>query len=221
MAGHGFKLRRNSDHEQYGDQTNLSVSVTPMSGIPPSRVKPAIKFPLIPFGVLVAAVVALAMWPYRLIASPTSTLRIVDDSKQPVAGIRVVRSWDTSEKEKGEEEAMSDAKGEVSFERVTFRMSMLRHVSKPLLIFVPSSCASGWEVYSHSVFRIHCPDDYTLKLNGGTWKTEGEIYETKDGVRILTAAYNRRYRHVSWLELDISGRRKDFDYTLTVHRENK
>ena len=186
-----------------------------------ARMKASIKFPLITLGVLVAVTAILAMWPYRLAASPNSKLRIVDAMKQPLAGVRVVRSWDTSEEKKGETEASTDARGEVAFERVTFRMSMLRRVSKPLLIFVPSSCGPGWEVYSHSTFRIYCPDDCTLKPAGGAWKTDGEIYETADGIRILTSAYNRRYRHGSWVELELLGQRKDFDYTLTVHRENK
>ena len=110
-----------------------------------ARMKASIKFPLITLGVLVAVTAILAMWPYRLAASPNSKLRIVDAMKQPLAGVRVVRSWDTSEEKKGETEASTDARGEVAFERVTFRMSMLRRVSKPLLIFVPSSCGPGWK----------------------------------------------------------------------------
>ena len=87
---------------------------------------------------IAAVVPVLAIWPYTLVASPNSKLRVVDDSKQPLTGVRVVRLWDTSEGQKGEEEAITDDRGEVSFKRVAVGMSMLKRLTKPLLVFVPA-----------------------------------------------------------------------------------
>ena len=73
---------------------------------------------------VVTTIVVLALWPYQLVASPHSTLRVVDGKKQPVSGLRIIRAWDTSEGQKGQEEARTDTKGEVSFKRVAVSMKL-------------------------------------------------------------------------------------------------
>jgi hypothetical protein len=171
--------------------------------------------------VIVTAIVILALWPCRLVASPHSTLRVVDGKKQPVSGLRVIRAWDTSEGQKGQEEAITDTKGEVSFKKVVVSMSVLKRLTKPLLIFVPASCGLGWDIYGHSEFHIYRPDGYTLKFDNTTWRREAEVYQNRDGVCIRDPDVIKQYRPENYVELYFFNKRQDFDYTLTLSRNDK
>ncbi len=169
---------------------------------------------------IAAVILVLAVWPYQLVASPKANLCIVDDGKQPLAGLRVVRFWDTSEGQKGQEVGVTDSKGEVSFKRVAASMSLLKRLTKPLLIFVPASCGPGWEVYGHSEFHIYWPDGYTLKFDDAAWKRVSEVYQNRDGVCIRDPAIVRQFRHENYVELYFFNKREDFHYTLTVYRKD-
>jgi hypothetical protein len=175
-------------------------------------VKAIIKYALVG---LVAIVAVLAIWPYRLIASPNSKIRVVDDSGRPLTGVRVVREWRTSEEHHGQDEAATDASGVVSFQQMAVHMSLLKRITKPLLVFVPASCGPGWEVYGHSEFRIYWPTGYALRLDGGKWKREYEVWKSADGVCIRDPAVIQQYRHESYVELYFFNKRQDFEYTLT------
>jgi hypothetical protein len=74
---------------------------------------------------LFLVVVILAFWPYRLIVSPHSRIRIVDDSGRPLTGVLVVRDWRSSENHQGQDESTTDASGVVSFPREVGYMSLL------------------------------------------------------------------------------------------------
>ncbi len=183
---------------------------------------------LIALAVFAGMILVLAVWPYKLIATPNSKIRIVDDSKQPLVGVRIVRSWDTSEDQKGDEEAVTDSNGEVSFKQVAFSMSLLKRLTKPLLIFVPTSCGLGWEVYGSSEFRIYWPDGYKLRFDDGTWKKVYSVYQNKDGVYMRDPERpipHFRHKHSpkeeSYVNFYFSKKRKDFNYTLTIYREDK
>ena len=52
--------------------------------------------------VLSFAISLLAVCPYKIVASPNSKFHIVDEARRPLAGLRVVRQWDTSEDPEGE-----------------------------------------------------------------------------------------------------------------------
>jgi hypothetical protein len=181
-------------------------------------VKATIKYALIGF---VAVLVVLAIWPYRLVASPNSKIRLVDDSDRPLTGVRVVREWRTSEEQRGRTEAVTDSSGAVSFPEQAVHMSLLKRITKPLLIFVPASCGPGWEVYGHSEFRIYWPSGYTLRFDAGKWKRASEVWKNRDGVCIRDPALILQYQHESYVELYFFNKRQDFDYTLTVYREQK
>ena len=166
---------------------------------------------------VVTAIAVLALWPYQLVASPHSTLRVVDDKKQPVSGLRVIRAWDTSEGQKGQEEASTDTKGEVSFKRVAVSMSLLKRLTKPLLIFVPASCGPGWEIYGHSEFHIYWPDGYTLKFDNTARQREAEVYQNRDGVCIRDPDIIKQSRRENYVELYFFNKPQDFDYTLIIY----
>jgi hypothetical protein len=183
--------------------------------------KASLKYSLIALSCGCVCIAILAFWPYQLVASPNSKLRVVDDSGHPLIGVRVVRGWSTSEEQHGENEAITDTSGVVSFQREAFSMSLLKRLTKPLLIFVPASCGPGWEVYGHSEFRIYWPDGYTLKFDDGSWKRVNEVWEGHDGICIRDPDVIRQYRHESYVELYFFTMRHDFDYTLTVYREHK
>jgi hypothetical protein len=184
-------------------------------------VKAPLKYSLIALGGLFACIVALALWPYQLVASPNSKIRVLDDSGRPLTGVRVVREWSTSEQHRGKDEAITDARGAVSFKREAFSMSLLKRITKPLLIFVPATCGPGWEVYGHSEFRIYWPDGYALRFDDGSWKRVAEVWKGRDGICIRDPAVIRQYRHESYVELYFFTMRHDFDYTLTVYPEHK
>ena len=173
---------------------------------------------------IIAAVLVLAIWPYTLVASPYSKLRIVDDSDRPLTGVVVVRMWNTSEGQGGEAEAMTDGRGEVTFKRVAVRLSMLKRLTKPLLAYVPAPCGLNWEIYGYSEFRIHWPNGYTLMFDGTTWERKYEVYENRDGVCVRDPEVVKQFRHQSYVELyffNELNQRRNFDYTLTVYREGR
>ena len=142
----------------------------------------------------------LALWPYQLVASPRSTVRVVNDRRQPVSGLRVVRSWNTSEGQKGQEEATTGSEGGVSFEKVAVSMNLLKRLTKPLLIFVPASCGPGWEVYGHSEFDIYWPDGYTLKFDKTAWERKGEVCQNRDGICIRDPDIIKQGRHDNYVD---------------------
>jgi len=149
----------------------------------------------------VAIVAIPAVWPCRLIASPDSKIRIVDDSGRPLSGVRVVREWRTSEEQHGQGAAVTDSSGAVSFPQQAVHISLLKRVTKPLLIFVPASCGPGWEIYGHSQFRIYWPSGYTLRFDRDKWKREGEVWKNADAVCIRDPAVTQQYQHESYVEL--------------------
>jgi hypothetical protein len=183
--------------------------------------KAQLKYPLIG---LVAVVAVFVIWPYWLIASPPSRIRIVDDSGRPLTGVRVVRKWRTSEEHQGQDETITDATGAVSFPQEVVYMSSLKRITKPLLRFVPAICGPGWEVYGLSEFRIYWPEGCTLKFDDDKWKRVSEVWESGDGVCIRDPAVIRQYQNENYAELyffSFSNKRHDFDYTLTVYRNAK
>src|SRR5580698_7980112 len=111
-----------------------------------------------------------------LVASPNAKLRIVADSGKPLGGLRVIRKWDTSEGQKGQDEAVTDRNGEVRFDRKAFTISLFKRLTKPLSVFVPASCGPGWEIYGHAEFDIYWPGGYRLKFDGATWKRVEATY---------------------------------------------
>lgn len=169
----------------------------------------------------VAVILVLALCPYELVATPNSMLRIVDGRKQPLGGLRVSRAWNTSEGQKGQEETSTDSKGEVSFKQVAFSMSLLKRLTKPLLIFVPASCGPGWEVYGHSEFHIYLPDGYRLKFDPTIWKRVNEVYQNRDGVCIGDPETVSQSSQEHFVTLYFFNKRKDFDYTLTIYGKDK
>jgi len=100
-------------------------------------------------------------------------------------------------------------------------MSMLKRVTKPLLIFVPASCGPGWEVYGLSEFRIYWPSGYALRFDKDKWKRELDVWENRDNVCIRDPAVIQQYQHESYVDLYFFNKPHGFEYTLTIYREQK
>ena len=173
---------------------------------------------MIVLAVVLSLLVALFCWPFRLVASPGSILRVVDDSGNPLVGLRVTRQWDTSEAQKGEDQATTDIKGEVRFGRVEFRMSQLKRIAKPLLMFVPSACGPGWEVYGHAEFDIYWPEGYALKFDPAEWKKVYAAYENHDGIHIYDPLQSS---DKTYMGLYVFNKREDFEYTVTLFERDR
>ncbi len=169
-------------------------------------------------GALLLLAAALAVLPYKLIASPVSTIRVVDDNAKPLAGIRISREWETSEGQKSEEHNFTDSNGQVTFERVEFRMSWLKRIAKPLLIFEPSSCGSGWEVYGHAKFQIGRPEGYTFKFDTTGWTKFEATYENRDGIHVYYPVQNSDANIVEFYTFN---KRDDYFFTITFSKESK
>jgi hypothetical protein len=181
----------------------------------PRNMKAPLKYCLITLMAIIILFVGLAFWPYKLVASPSSTLRVLDESGKPLVGVQVTRQWDTSEGQKGEDKSVTDHNGQVNFKGVEFRMSWLKRIAKPLLIFVPASCGPGWEVYGHAEFDIYSPQDYTIKFDDAVWKKVNATYVNHDGIHI----YDPTQSNKSYIGLYVFNKREDFNYTLTLFRQ--
>jgi len=179
--------------------------------------KSSVKCWLIAFFAFITMIVTLAVWPYKLTASPDSTLRIIDGNGKPLIGMRVTRQWDTSEGEKGEDQNVTDNNGQGNFKRVEFQMNRLKRIAKPLLIFMPVSCGPGWEVYGHAEFDIYCTQDYTVKFDAAAWNKVNATYENRDGIHIYDPTLNADKSHIG---LYVFNKKEDFSYTLTLYRED-
>jgi hypothetical protein len=166
---------------------------------------------------LVVVVGVLYVWPYRLIGSPKSTLRVRDDGGHPLAGLRVTRSWRTSEGHQGQDEATTDPSGSVSFQRQAVHMSLLKRITKPLLIFVPAMCGPSWEVYGMSEFDIYWPSGYTLRFDDKKWKRENEVWKDNEDVCVRDPAPIQQNQRENYVELYFFNKSKDFDYTVTLY----
>jgi hypothetical protein len=163
---------------------------------------------------LISLVAALSRWPFQLVASPVAVLRIVDGDGRPLAGIRIIRKWDTSEGQKGEDQITTDKQGKARFERIEFRLSQMKRVAKPLLVLVPSSCGPDWEVYGHAEFDIFWPVGYHLSFGSAEWKKVAATFENRDGIHIYDPSQASQTNYVG---LYIFNKRDDFDYTLTLY----
>jgi hypothetical protein len=169
---------------------------------------------LITMGVLC---VVLAIWPYRLVASPGSTLRIVDENGRPFVGLKVIRQWETSENQKGEDKNVTDDNGQVHFERIGFHISWLKRITKPLLVLVPAPCGLDWEIYGEAKFDIYWPQDYTVRFDDKEWEKIYATYENHDGIHIYDPV---QATDKSYVELYVFNKREDFTYTLTLYQQN-
>jgi hypothetical protein len=175
----------------------------------------SIKYCLLTIGMAGCLMAALAFLPYTLVASPSATLKVVDENGKPLEGIRVTRQWDTSENQKGADQSITDSSGQVSFTRVEYRMTWLKRVTKPLLIFVPASCGPGWEVYGHSEFNVYWPQYCTLKFNKADWEKVHATYENREGIHIYDPDQSSQTNYV---KLYTFNKRDDFAYTLKLYR---
>jgi len=167
------------------------------------------------FVVLTALIIlttALAILPYRLVASPKSTIRIVDEKARPLAGVRISREWETSEGQKSEDHNVTDNDGQVTFERVEFRMSRLKVIAKTLLILVPASCGPSWEVYGSAKFQISRPEGYTFKFDNTGWKKNYATYGNRDGINVYDPLQDSDTNSVEFYTFN---KRDDYSFTIT------
>ncbi len=180
--------------------------------------KTATKYFLLAVGAVTVVLVGLAIWPSELVASPRTTLRIIDQDAKPLVGVRVTRHWDTSERQKGEDQQVTDNSGQVAFARVAFAISHLQRITRPLLIFVPVSCGPGWEIYGHAEFDIYWPDGYTLKFDDGAWRKANATYENDDGIHIYDPL---QAPDKSYVGLYTWNKKSDFAYTLMLYKSGQ
>jgi hypothetical protein len=178
----------------------------------------ALKF--VPIGV-VAVLLTLEAIPYYLIASPKSTIKIVDESDRPIPGMRIVRSWKTSEHQEGRNGADTDGDGTVNFPEEAFPMSRLTCVTKSLLTFIPANCSPFSEVYAESDYRVYCPVGYSLRLDSTNWTQAHELWTSRDGTNIREQSVVEKYQHERCVELFFSNKRRAFTCTLKFCKEKR
>jgi hypothetical protein len=164
---------------------------------------------------IVLVLLLLATLQCRLVASPHSTIRIVDEKGKPLIGVRVVRRWDTSEDQKGESEAVTGQQGEANFERIELSMSWLKRITKPLLIALPASCGVGWQIYGHTEFDVYRPVGYGLKFDQALWTKVNSIYRNQDGICIYDPA---QLMQTNYYGIYFFNKATNFDYTLTMYK---
>ncbi len=119
---------------------------------------------------------ALAMrqpdyWNYE--ASPGYTLRIIDDAKQPLAGVRVVHAWGLDINNNGGDEAKTDSNGWVALKPVNVDIAVSTRVKMLHLLHIhvqPSVRGLGWENYTTSRLSIFLPEGYAVDVDNGDWR---------------------------------------------------
>jgi len=157
-----------------------------------------------------------------LVGSPDSKLRVVDEASKPLAGLKVVREWQTSEEKKGTAEAITDKNGEVSFPRVETSISLFKRLTKPLLVFVPASCGPSWEIYGMSTYRIYTPGRFTLKFDSKIWKRDSGVWKRSDGLCIRDPDEMKKYHpNENYQEFYFFNITSSFDFTLMLFKEKE
>jgi len=164
---------------------------------------------------------ACALWPYRFVASPESSIHVVDEIGRSMTGIRIVRQWNASGDQRGEEEASTDAAGTAYFRKKMASVSLLKRVTAPLLKYLPAICAPGEEIYGYSEFHIYRPAGYELRFNENLWQKIDEVYQNTNGVCIRDPALAQKYHHENEIQFYISTMKDSFDYTLKLYRTQK
>jgi len=133
--------------------------------------------------------------------------------------VRVVREWKTSEGEKGESESLTDKNGDVVFPLVKTKISLIKRVTKPLLVFVPSSCGPSWEIYGMSTFRVYSSPNYTPQFDDKVWRRNMEVWERKDGLCFRDPEGVRKaFPDESFQEFYFFNIKGDFDFTLKLYK---
>ena len=179
--------------------------------------------PLLWFFLFLTGVIALQFWPFQLVASPDSRLRLVDERGNPLVGVKITREWSTSEEQKGENVGVTDSDGQVRFARVAFPMSRLKLLTKMLLVLVPASCGPGWEVYGLSEFHIFWPPGHAVHFDDGSWHRTYEVYENRDkfyiGLPEVRWDGSELPKEDNYVRLFFFNKPNGFDYTLTLFRK--
>lgn len=179
--------------------------------------KRILKPALLSLALLILLLTALALCPFYLVASPEARLRLVDEIGQPLAGMTAVRTWKTTEGPNGEDKTLTDANGVATFGKETVRMSLLKRITKPLLVFFPAMCGPGWEVYGETEFRLHWPEGYAPRSSTQAWINEVTARERRERVYIRdlsSPAMNKE----NCVQISLFNKKEPFDYTLTVYR---
>jgi hypothetical protein len=140
-----------------------------------------------------AVLVVAFNWQTDYQLSPRYALRIIDEAKQLLRGVRVVHEWGLSVMENGENTACTDTNGMVTFDPVTVRMSLLHRLQIKL---VPSAKGLGWENFSSARCRIYLPEGFTVNWANGQWKPAfgagSMVYTNLSGIFVRNIDRSRR-----------------------------
>ena len=156
-------------------------------------------------------------WPYELVATPTSTIRVIDEHQLPISGLRVIREWETSEKSKGHDEAQTDVDGRVNFPRVGIRMNLIKRMTKPVLMFLPAACGPSAEINRLSRFELFLRPEIRLHFDEGGWQRLRDSFQNGDGICIRDRREPGMDPNFARIELSFFNRARPFDFTLTVY----
>ena len=112
-------------------------------------------------------------------ASPRYTLRIVDNARQPLPGVRVVHLWGLDIYNHGENEANTDSNGVVAFEPVNVEIPVGAWVKMLRVLHInvrPSVRGLGWENYTTSRLSIFLPEGYAFDPGYAAWSKMPPAY---------------------------------------------
>lgn len=167
---------------------------------------------------------------YEAIISPKCTLHILDQDGKPIAGLHVVREWNDSGDQKGQDTATTDKDGMVVYEKVAVQRSVIRRVFKPFLIFVPASCGPNWETYSSTQITVAVSTSdgsYRLKPAPAGFKPGESFFSDNDGTRIICSQPEQyTQRHLgpefgrNFITISFTNRKKNRDFDLTLNVSN-
>jgi hypothetical protein len=163
---------------------------------------------------VVMAVGILLTWPYKFVASPNCILRVVNDRNEPLSGVRVIRTWQTTDERQGTESVLSNSNCEARFKQVSSSVILLKRVLVPALALLPMPGAPGGQIYGISEFKIDPPLGYKLKLNTSQMIRENEVWEDANGVCVRDPGVIRQYYHDDHVELYFFRYDKDFELSL-------
>jgi hypothetical protein len=146
-----------------------------------------IKFALLSFGMICIAggflLVGGCLSTPRDFSSPSTAIRIVDQSGSPVSGIEVIRDWNDSDcLTKGSDTNITDAAGTVRFPKISAQVGLFTGAyRKAHDNLAPRGSASG----TTTTIGIRLVGIYDVKPKDGTLRkveVAHDLYEDKDGV---------------------------------------
>jgi hypothetical protein len=152
----------------------------------------------------------------RDFASPSATVRIIDQSDAPISGLEVSRNWyDSDVGNEGSDRATADQSGSYIFPKIPASVGSFTGAWRKTYSLL-GMCGAGSGTYSMITIRFH--GRYEVLPRDKPLHPVGQSHQDPDGVWFISSLDSNSNTLVS---LTFPSKSKSIDYVLSAKRETK